>query len=548
MKTRDLLGLNADGSRACRELVAGGFSSTNAPLTLCGPDQAITGLTADSRQVEPGFIFAALPGTRTSGHRFVEAALKAGAKAILHDGTLSLPEGITQLRHAQPRQALAHLSAAFYGHPAREMSMIAITGTNGKTSTAAMIEAILGMAHTDTGFRPWGGKPRVGIIGTTGVRYPGAPGTHERIYDRRALTTPDPVTLHKHLRAMADNHCSVVVMEVSSHALDQQRTQGIPWRVAVFTNLTRDHLDYHGSQQAYFECKASLFLPDKTSGISEENTQPCPEVAVIGTDDAWGKALVNRCIPKIPVCTFAMDGTEADAHWRACDRVLSWRESRFRLITPEGGVDICLPSAGRFNIANALAAAATCWQLGVRGEAIALGLKHFQPAPGRMETIHMGQPFAVVVDYAHTPDALKRLLLSARSLIEKSTQKGRIITVFGCGGERDIGKRAMMGQWAARLGAYTLITDDNPRSEDPKAIRQDILSGCLQESGHDRIGIIEIPDRALAIAQALALAAPGDAVLIAGKGHETVQITANGTDPFDDAQVARDHLARMGFV
>ena len=519
-------------AQSCRVLAA-----SCAHVTLSGPDQTVTGLTADSRQVRPGFIFAALPGSRTSGNLFVQDALKAGATVILHDGTLSLPENVTQLQHDQPRYALALMSAAFHGHPARAMTMIAITGTNGKTSTTAMIEAILSMEQTDSNQ-----KQRVGVIGTTGIRYPNILGTTETIHDSRPLTTPDPVTLHHHLRVMADNRCSVVVMEVSSHALDQQRTAGIPWRVAVFTNLTRDHLDYHGSQQAYFDSKASLFLPNEPNEPNEPQQKieyPCPQIAVIGTDDPWGKKLAQSCTLNMPVWTFGMDSLEADTHFRASDIVLSWQESRFRLITPEETVDICLPSAGHFNVANALAAAATCWQLGVRGAAIARGLRCFHAVPGRMESIRRGQSFAVVVDYAHTPDALKRLLYNARLL----TKQGRIITLFGCGGDRDTGKRAIMGQLAARLGEYSIITDDNPRSEDPAAIRQAILHGCRQESGH----AMEIPDRALAIAQALELATPGDAVLIVGKGHETVQITASGTHPFDDAQTAHDHLTRMGF-
>ncbi|MBF0461564.1 MAG: UDP-N-acetylmuramoyl-L-alanyl-D-glutamate--2,6-diaminopimelate ligase [Magnetococcales bacterium] len=503
------------GPRSCRALAA-----ECAGLTVLGPDPLITGLSADSRQLAPGFLFAALPGVRTSGGHFVQAALAAGAVAILHDGTLTLPPEITQLLHPEPRHALAWLAAAFQGHPSRQMTPIAITGTNGKTSTAAMIEAIL--HHRGD---------RVGVIGTTGIRYPG-------FNLANPLTTPDPIALQAHLRAMADGQCTAVVMEASSHALDQYRTAGITWQVAVFTHLTRDHLDYHGSERAYFESKAALFLRD------------APASAVIGIAEPWGQELARRCVGRLPVATFCLadpeDGQASQEPTRAGVQrfyaeqlALSWQESRFLLRTEGETVAISLPGPGRFNVANALAAAAACWQLGVPGTIIAEGLRHFHPAPGRMETLHCGQPFAVVVDYAHTPDALERVLHSARTLT-----KGRILTVFGCGGERDTGKRPLMGQIAARLSEWSIVTDDNPRAEDPEAIRQAVLRDCRAEAGQ----VAEIPDRAQAIAHALALAAPDDTVLIAGKGHETVQITAAGVHPFDDRQTARACLAQMGFA
>lgn len=494
-----------------------------AGLVMRGPDSVITGASADSRQILPGSLFAALPGTSTSGTHYVQAALAAGAVAVLHDGTLDLPVEVTQLIHPKPRYALALLAAALYGHPARQIkNLVAITGTNGKTSTAAMIEAILSHQPGE----------RVGVVGTTGIRHPG-------FQIANPLTTPDPITLHKQLRAMADNRCTTVVMEVSSHALDQYRTAGLPWQVAVFTHLTRDHLDYHKTEQAYFDSKAALFLRD------------APAKAVIGIEEPWGQSLAQRCAERMPVATFRMTapttgeakpegaGSSATVYPFYADRIqLSWQASRFLLHTPEEILAIDLPGAGLFNVANALAAGATCWHLGLPGSAIVAGLRQFRPAPGRMETILAGQPFAVVVDYAHTPDALERLLRTTRTLT-----KGRIITVFGCGGDRDTGKRSLMGRVAARLGAWTIVTDDNPRSEDPQAIRQAILQGCRQESGQ----VEEVPDRAQAIARAVALARPDDALLIAGKGHETVQITAHGSQPFDDIKTARHCLAERGW-
>ena len=512
---------------ACRALAA-----CCDGLNVAGPDPLIIGLTADSRRVAPGFLFAALPSLwhegsgRRAGSHFVQAALAAGAVAILHDGDLDLPGEITQLCHPQPRYALGLLAAAFYGHPAHQMTLVAITGTNGKTSTAAMIEAIL--SHHQAEHAPE--QRGVGVIGTTGIRYPG-------YCLANPLTTPDPVTLQGHLRSMADHHCGSVVMEVSSHALDQHRTAGIPWQVAVFTHLTRDHLDYHGSEQAYFDSKAMLFLRDG------------PAKAVIGVDEAWGALLARRCAGRMPVATFRMGHPEANGKtegppppalqpFYADALQLSWQASRFLLHTPAETLTITLPCAGAFNVANALAAAAACWQLGVPGQHIATGLQQLRPAPGRMQRIQAGQPFAVVVDYAHTPDALARVLQTARTVTQ-----GRIITVFGCGGERDMGKRALMGQVAARFSNDTIVTDDNPRSEEPTVIRQAILRGCHTESGQ----VTEIADRAQAIAQGLKLARPGDALLIVGKGHETVQITASGSQPFDDGQIARNYLAQMGF-
>ncbi|WP_153188645.1 UDP-N-acetylmuramoyl-L-alanyl-D-glutamate--2,6-diaminopimelate ligase, partial [Candidatus Magnetaquicoccus inordinatus] len=479
-----------------------------------GAERIINGLSADSRQVQPGYLFAALSGSSTSGAHFVEQALAAGALAILHDGSLQLPEQVSQLIHPQPRVALALLASAFYGHPSRNMTMVAITGTNGKTSTAAMLEAILQEQESYRG--------KVGVIGTTGIRGPG-------INLPNPLTTPDPIALQATLQRLAAAQCRVVVMEVSSHALEQRRTAGIHWQVAIFTHLTRDHLDYHQTEQAYFASKAALFERDQ------------PAHAVIGIEDHWGVTLAERCQEQMPLATFQLEcpGEPAapfpkSAHFCASDIQLSWQESRFCLHSPAGQTAIFLPSPGRFNVANAIAAAAASWHLGISLPDIAQGLAHFRPAPGRMQTIQAGQPFAVLVDYAHTPDALERLLHSTRSLTS-----GRIILLFGCGGNRDRGKRPMMGEIAARLADIVLITDDNPRSEDPTTIRQEVRSGCLGSAAQ----IIDIADRQQAIHTALAMASPGDALLLVGKGHETVQITAEGNHPFDDGAIARHHLA-----
>jgi UDP-N-acetylmuramoyl-L-alanyl-D-glutamate--2,6-diaminopimelate ligase len=412
--------------------------------------------------------------------------------------------------------ALALLASAFYGQPSHTMTMLAITGTNGKTSTAAMIEAILKQHE------PY--RERVGVIGTTGIRGPG-------IDQPNPLTTPDPIALQASLQQLQHAGCRAVVMEVSSHALEQRRTAGIFWQVAIFTHLTRDHLDYHGTEEAYFASKAALFTRDQ------------PARAVVGIDDAWGLALAAQCQNHLPLTTFQQacptSAAQPAPHFCAAQVQLSWQESRFLLHSPDGQIDITLPSPGRFNVANAVAAAAACWQLGISLPSIQNGLAHFQPAPGRMQTIQAGQPFAVLIDYAHTPDALERLLLSTRRLTA-----GKMILLFGCGGDRDRGKRPLMGAIAARLADHLLITDDNPRSEDPNTIRQEVLAGCHGTQRQTE----EIADRAQAIRQALTLAKPDDAVLLVGKGHERVQITAAGSFPFDDAQMARQVLAELGYT
>ncbi|MBF0181776.1 MAG: UDP-N-acetylmuramoyl-L-alanyl-D-glutamate--2,6-diaminopimelate ligase [Magnetococcales bacterium] len=477
---------------------------------LVGQDREITGLTADSRRVTPGTLFAALSGTRDDGVRHVDQALAAGAVAILHDGGASLGENIPQWIHPEPRLALALAAAAWHGHPARRMRMAAVTGSNGKTTVAAMVEAILRQA----------GIP-AGVIGTTGIRYPGT----EIV---TGMTTPDPITLHHALSAMLTGGCRAVVAEVSSHALSQRRCAGIRWDAAAFTNLSRDHLDYHGSMEAYWQAKLRLFCD-----------QPHPGTAIVNLDDPRGRELADACPGLgVPLLGFALED-RTGAAFVALDLDMAWQRNRFRMTTPGRTLEIALGTGGRFNIANALTAAAIGWSLGVGEEGIEEGLRAFRPVKGRLETINAGQPFTVIVDFAHTPDALERLLVTAGEI----TPHGRRLLLFGCGGERDAGKREMMGRIAGKNANLTILTDDNPRSEDPEGIRQAVLTGLRGTAG----ACVQIPSRDEAIAHALAQAMPGDVVLIAGKGHETEQITANGSHPFDDAQTARRHLARMGF-
>ncbi|MEO5346025.1 MAG: UDP-N-acetylmuramoyl-L-alanyl-D-glutamate--2,6-diaminopimelate ligase [Magnetococcus sp. YQC-9] len=477
-------------------------------LVCLGEDVEITTLGTDSRQVTPGTLFAALPGSRVDGRRFIDAAIAAGAAALLHDGSrpLSFPSFI----HPEPRLALAHLAAAFNGHPADGMRMLAVTGSNGKTSVAAMVEAILQAADIPTG-----------VIGTTGTRFPGG-GQHA------ALTTPDPITLQATLAAMRRAGCQAVIAEVSSHALDQQRTAGIHWQAAAFTNLSRDHLDYHGTMDAYWQAKRRLFLDT-----------PHPGAAIINLDDPKGEELADGCRRLgIPVTGFSQAG-HPGAELKAEEIRLEWLTTHFQWVTLQERHPIRLQTSGRFHVANALTAAGLCRSIGIESRAIDAGLEAFRAVKGRMETIRQGQPFTILIDFAHTPDALERLLTTVAEI----SQASRRILVFGCGGDRDAGKRPLMGEIAARLASFTILTDDNPRSEDPDAIRAAIRAGM--HAALDRT--IEIPGRAEAIALAIERARAGDVVLIAGKGHETQQILADGPVPFDDAQVVRDHLTAMGF-
>jgi UDP-N-acetylmuramoyl-L-alanyl-D-glutamate--2,6-diaminopimelate ligase len=482
-------------------------------LVFSGADILIDAITADSRQVKPGTLFAALPGSRVDGVDFIPQALAAGASGVIFadSASPSLPNSIASFSHPIPRVALAHLAKAFYQNPGAQLKLAAITGTNGKTTVAAMLEAILAAA-----------KERVGIIGTTGIRWPG----HDQ---DNPLTTPDPVALYSALRQMVDAGCSCAAVEVSSHALDQHRVAGVDFHISIFTNLSQDHLDYHGSVAEYFAAKAALFLDN-----------PAP-FAIINLDDPHGVELYKLCPEATEKTGFSMADDVVLAAFRAGNIELTSDGCRFRLSTPDGEAAVNLPTVGRFNIANAIAAAGAAWRLGVDKNTIVEGLAQFQPQPGRMASICRGQPFTLIVDFAHTPDALENLLKTAREI----TPKGRIITVFGCGGDRDRGKRRLMGRISARLGDLSIITDDNPRSENPAAIRDEISAGCQEIADLQKIQ--QIGSRKEAICHALGEAKPGDTVLIAGKGHETYQITASGKEPFDDSKTATAELIRLGF-
>jgi UDP-N-acetylmuramoyl-L-alanyl-D-glutamate--2,6-diaminopimelate ligase len=478
----------------------------------------IHGVTDDSRAVQPGGVFVARRGTRNDGGGFIQDAIRRGAVAVVHDAETVWPDDgtrspVVQLVCPDPRALLGPLVSSFHGHPARRMRLLGVTGTNGKTTTTFMLATILRQHGLATG-----------VIGTTGVLFP------DGQVRSNPMTTPGPVALHRLFGELETAGCHAVAMEVSSHALDQQRVAGLSFEVALFTNLTRDHLDYHGEEGHYFAAKARLFTAEATRS------------AVLNLSDPFGRRLVGMCAGVLPqVWGYAMADDPAAqlsgvpmvtvavvrAGWQGMDLTLCW---------PDGTVHaVHLPMAGGFNALNAAAAATAATLIGVAPATIVAGLAQVHAPPGRVEVLYpAGRTFPVVIDYAHTPDALERLLQTARAL----TPVGRLIVVFGCGGERDRDKRAMMGRIAADHADLVLVTDDNPRHEDPATIRQAILSG-----GAGRDNMRELPDRAAAIERAIQLAQPGDAVLIAGKGHETVQITADGILPFDDVKIAQAVLA-----
>ncbi|OSM07065.1 putative UDP-N-acetylmuramoylalanyl-D-glutamate--2,6-diaminopimelate ligase [Magnetofaba australis IT-1] len=478
-------------------------------------DLLITGVTADSRQVSSGALFAAIGGTQIDGRQFVPQAIASGARIILHDASqpVETPDGVSQWIHPQPRRALALLAAAFYGHPGERLRLLMVTGSNGKTTVCALLDSILSHARLS-----------VGVIGTTGTRYPGMQG-------KPGLTTPDPVTLQATLKDMLDAGCDAVALEASSHALDQRRLDGLQPVSAGFTNLSRDHLDYHGDMESYYLAKKRLF-----SGLH-------PQTACLNLGDASGRRLAAELAGGPILLGYAVDGA-AQAGARILPRLAALNPQfdangcRFTLqdAFSDATVEATLPLPGRFNLDNALCAAAMALPLGIGLEAIARGLAAAKGAPGRMQRIDAGQPFTVIVDFAHTPDALQRALETLRPLTQK-----RLRVAFGCGGDRDAGKRAPMGAIAARLADAVIITDDNPRNEDPAAIRQEVLRGCSEAGGDAKID--EIGDRAAAIAALIAQAEPGDVVVIAGKGHETTQTGAAGPQPFDDVAHARAALA-----
>jgi UDP-N-acetylmuramoyl-L-alanyl-D-glutamate--2,6-diaminopimelate ligase len=471
--------------------------------TLAGdPAVEISAVVHDSRHAGPGALFVAIRGLVTDGNRFVEAARKKGAAAVASEGP-PLP-GVPWLQVGDAREALAVLSAAVLGHPAERLELVGVTGTNGKTTTTYLIDAALRAAGEKTG-----------LIGT--VEY--------RVGDRlveASRTTPESSDLQALFRQMADAGCRRVVMEVSSHSLVLKRVHGCPFKVAVFTNLTRDHLDFHGDMESYFAAKRILF-----DTLLREDGH-----AVVNRDDDHADELVGTARGR--VWTYSL---HAPADVAVEEVTLSLEGTRIRALAPVGPLEITTPLVGRFNVQNVLAALTAGIALGLPGDVLVRGLGSLRGVPGRLERVVAGQDFTVLVDYAHTDDALKNVLETVRELRPR-----RLITVFGCGGDRDRTKRPLMGAVASRLSDVVILTSDNPRSEPPEAILEEIRRGVPPSRAGDTY---VIADRRDAIAKALEMGREGVVVLIAGKGHETYQVLRDRTVPFDDRQVARDILHRL---
>jgi len=494
---------------------------------------AVSGVDYDSRRVRPGFVFVAMKGETSDGNRFIDQAIAAGAVAIVTDSPTEKPRpGIAWAQVPHGRRALARLSAKFYKRPAERIANTGITGTNGKSTTAFVIESILQAAGRKTA-----------LVGTIEYHVAGKilPAPH---------TTPESLELNQLVADALANGVTESVMEVSSHALEQQRVFGIPFDVAVFTNLTRDHLDYHHTMDEYFRAKQILF-----EGCG---TEP-PRAAMINIDDEHGRELLNLAGKKSQI-VLSYGLATGDFHAESLD--ITPRGTRFRMATPAGPLDIWTPLIGKVNVYNVLAAAAASHaRLCGAGiltrhaqDAITQGIANLSRVPGRFERVDCGQPFTIVVDYAHTDDALRNLTAIARNFISavggtgalaraSTNPKARVITLFGCGGDRDRAKRPLMGEAAGRGSDFVVLTSDNPRSEDPLAIINDALVG-LQKSGTN---YVTEPDRRKAIGIAIAQAAPGDIVLLAGKGHEKTQTAKGVAVPFDDVEVARETLAALGY-
>lgn len=484
---------------------------------------AVTSVEYDSRRVQTGSVFVAMRGGATDGNRYIDAAIAQGAAAIVTDSL----EAFTHAAEKYPalpllfvkhgRVALAQLSAAFFGHPERRLRAVGVTGTNGKTTTAFLTESLLNHSgHTTI------------LVGTIESHIAGE--VREAIH-----TTPESRDLFALMAEGVKRGAEELVMEVSSHALDQGRVAEVGYDVAVFTNLTRDHLDYHHTMEAYFAAKRLLF---------DGSRYQAPRVAVINADDPHSEALAAAASTAgAAVVTYGM---REEADWRAEDLRLTPGGAEFRLVAPEGDAQIHSHLAGEVNVLNMLAALAAARACAVDFAALVQTAPLLRPVPGRFQPISAGQPFTVIVDYAHTDDALRNLTQLARQLLAGSSPRagsGRVITLFGCGGDRDRTKRPKMGQAAGENSDLAIVTSDNPRSEEPEAIIAEILPG-LAATYADYV--VE-PDRAKAIALALTRAQAGDVVLIAGKGHETQQILRDGAIFFSDAQVALSALHAMGY-
>ncbi|HEV2045837.1 MAG TPA: UDP-N-acetylmuramoyl-L-alanyl-D-glutamate--2,6-diaminopimelate ligase [Chthoniobacterales bacterium] len=471
---------------------------------IIGPsDRAVESIAYDSRRVQRNGLFVAMRGEKSDGHDFIGQAIEKGASVIVAEREEKHPRA-TCVVVENTRPALADLAAKFYGFPAQKLKLAAVTGTNGKTTTTFLTKHICEKAGL-----------RCGLLGT--VRYE----IGERVLPA-ARTTPESLDLQELLAQIANAGCRAAAMEASSHALAQERTRGIEWDVAVFTNLTQDHLDFHGTMENYFAAKARLF-----EQLSQQEKKQKP-VAIVNIDDRYGEQLLRKIDKNISVVTFGM-GARAD--FRASNYRMEFGGTSYQLDARGKSYLVRVPLIGRFNVANSMAALAAANALGIGLREAVLSLAKSPQVPGRLEMVPAKRQFQVFVDYAHTPDALLNVLKTLREL-----QPRRLIVVFGCGGDRDKQKRPLMGEVVDRNADHAIITSDNPRKENPDAIIAEVEKGF--RSNHFE----KIVDRAQAIARAIELAQPRDIVLIAGKGHENYQEFADHTVPFEDIQVARRAL------
>src|SRR5213080_5236062 len=480
------------------------LASTPVRHLFGSADRPVENIAYDSRRVQRHTMFVALRGEKTDGHQFIGHAIDKGASVIVAEREQKDPR-ITCLLVENTRTELADFSATFYGHPARKLKLAAVTGTNGKTTTTFLIKHICENAGL-----------RCGLIGT--VRYE----IGERMLPA-IRTTPESLDLQELLAQIVNAGCKAAAMEVSSHALAQDRTRGLEWNVAVFTNLTQDHLDFHGTMKSYFESKAKLF-----TGLGRQKRKRKP-TAIVNIDDRYGEQLLDKIDKRVAVITYGM-GMRAD--FRASNYRVESSGTSYQLDARGKSYLVRLPLIGRFNVTNSVAALAAANALGINLRDAVFSLGRSPQVPGRLELVAAKRQFQVFVDYAHTPDALGNVLRTLREL-----EPHRLIAVFGCGGDRDRQKRPMMGDIVDQYADYAIITSDNPRTEDPNAILAEIEKG-FRSSRYEKI-----VDRTEAIGRAVALAQPRDIVLIAGKGHENYQEFADYTVPFDDIQVARRAIA-----